>query len=62
MNLFYKGFSAKIYFSALTDTFYGELLHDEELIAFQATQLEDIKQAFHEAIDQHYSKQRSEFF
>jgi len=60
MNLFYKNFTAKIYFSPRTDTFFGEIQNLSELVAFQAHELADIQQAFQEAADLYLSTRKVE--
>ena len=53
MQLQYKGFSANIRYSAATEGFYGEVIDALVVVAFQASDLDDIRPAFQEAVDQY---------
>ncbi|MBP6104459.1 MAG: hypothetical protein KBD23_04680 [Gammaproteobacteria bacterium] len=53
MEIHYKQFRAKIYFSAETDSFYGEVLEVPWLVSFQAKDLQEARVLMIEAIE-HY--------
>jgi len=53
LEIRYKGFIAKIFFSADVGMFYGEVLNADHLITFQALNLDEAKQILYEVID-HY--------
>jgi predicted HicB family RNase H-like nuclease len=47
----FKGYYAEVHFSAGDDVFYGKLLGISDLISFEGTSVSDLKQAFHEAVE-----------
>lgn len=49
--LHYKGYSAKPEYSAEDYVFYGTVLEISDLVDFQAETVEDLEEAFHEAVD-----------
>lgn len=53
MEIEYKGFVAKIFFSPEVGAFCGEILNLEDVITFQVAFLEDAMQIMQEAIE-HY--------
>ena len=53
MQLQYKGFSANVRYSAATEGFYGEVVDALAVISFQASALDDIAEAFQEAVEQY---------
>lgn len=53
MKMNYKGFTAKIEFSADDNVFVGRLIGIEDIVMFEAETVEGLKNAFHEAVDFH---------
>ncbi len=53
MELQYKGFIAKIFFSPEVGVFCGEVLNSDDVISFQVGDLQDAIYAMQQAID-HY--------
>ncbi|MEY3182426.1 MAG: hypothetical protein RLZ35_411 [Pseudomonadota bacterium] len=51
MELHYKGFSARVRYSACTEGFYGEAMHVDGVIAFQTSDLNAVESAFQEAVE-----------
>ncbi len=49
----YKGFSAKVEFSADDDVFFGRLLGIDDIVTFEGRTVDELKQAFREAVDFH---------
>ena len=49
----YKGFSAKIEFSADDNVFVGRLIGIDDVVMFEAETVEDLNKAFQEAVDFH---------
>lgn len=49
--LTYKGYSARIDFDAEDEIFFGHLAGIADVIGFHAESVADLKQAFHEAVD-----------
>jgi len=47
----YKGYFASVHFSAEDEVFFGKLLGINDLISFEGTNVNELKQAFHEAVD-----------
>ncbi len=52
-NLSYKGFTAKIEFSADDNVFVGRLIGIDDIVMFDSETVTGIKDAFHEAVDFH---------
>ncbi len=53
MEIYYRHFTAKVYFSAETDLFFGEVLNSPVLISFQATHMADVEPAMQDAVDRY---------
>ncbi len=53
MEIKYRGYCAKILYSADVDIFYGEISNSEELIVFLGSTLENCIEAIHSLIDSH---------
>lgn len=53
MDIQYKGFIGKIFFSANASSFCGEVLNSDDLIAFQAPNTEAAIEAMQDAIDRY---------
>lgn len=53
MDIYYKGFQAKICFSADADVFYGEVVNSKYIIAFQGKNPKDAELAMKNAVDQY---------
>ena len=53
MDIHYKKFRAKVYFSSETDSFYGEVLDVPWLVSFQAKDLQEARVLMIEALE-HY--------
>ena len=51
MEIQYKEFVAKVYFSAEADLFFGEVQNSPILISFQATHLVDVRLAMQDAVE-----------
>ncbi|MBC7901408.1 MAG: type II toxin-antitoxin system HicB family antitoxin [Saprospiraceae bacterium] len=49
----YKGFKAKIEFSADDNVLFGHLLGIEDIVSFHGETVEEVKQAFQESVDFH---------
>jgi predicted HicB family RNase H-like nuclease len=49
--LHYQGYSAEIHFSADDDLFFGKLLGINDLVSFEGASVEELKTAFHEAVE-----------
>lgn len=49
----YKGFTAKIEFSADDKVFFGRLLGIDDIVTFEAETVETLTESFHEAVDFH---------
>jgi len=49
----YKGFTAKIEFSADDNVFFGRLLGIDDVVTFEAETVEALKGSFHEAVNFH---------
>ncbi|MBW8284754.1 MAG: type II toxin-antitoxin system HicB family antitoxin [Rhizobium sp.] len=47
----YKGFSARIAFDAEDEIFFGNLAGIADVVGFHAESVDELKQAFHEAVD-----------
>ena len=47
----HKNYSADVHFSAEDDVFYGKLIGINDLILFEATSVEKLKDAFIEAVE-----------
>ena len=47
----YKGYFGKVEFSSDDDCFFGKLIGINDLVTFEGCNVEEIKQAFHEAVD-----------
>ena len=47
----YKGYLASVHFSAEDEVFFGKLLGINDLVSFEGTNVNELKQAFHEAVD-----------
>ncbi len=52
-TLIYKGFTAKIEFSADDDVFVGRLIGIDDVVGFHGETVEEIKTAFRESVDFH---------
>jgi len=52
-TLIYKGFTAKIEFSADDDVFVGRLLGIEDIVCFHGESVEELKTAFRESVGFH---------
>jgi predicted HicB family RNase H-like nuclease len=50
-TLNYKGYSARIEFDAKDEIFFGRLAGVSDVIGFHADSVTDLKQAFHDAVD-----------
>jgi predicted HicB family RNase H-like nuclease len=50
-TLNYKGYSARIEFDAEDEIFFGRLAGVSDVIGFHADSVSDLKQAFHDAVD-----------
>lgn len=53
MEIQYKGYSAKIFYLADVDIFYGEILNCDELIVFLGSTVASCIEAIHSLIDSH---------
>lgn len=53
MEIHYKEFVAKVYFSSETDLFFGEVQNIPTLISFQATCLADVSLAMQDAVERY---------
>jgi predicted HicB family RNase H-like nuclease len=51
LEIQYKGFNAKVIFSPETDTFNGEVLNTNDLLAFQVSSPEDALSAMQDTVD-----------
>ena len=49
----YKGFTARIEFSADDNVFFGRLLGIDDIVTFEAETVEDLRRSFEEAVDFH---------
>ncbi len=49
----YKGFTAKVEFSADDDVFFGRLLGIDDIVTFEGKTVAELKQAFQETVDFH---------
>lgn len=47
----YKTYLATVHFSAEDEVFYGEIIGINDLVSFEGTTVETLKNAFHEAVD-----------
>lgn len=47
----YKGYYASVHFSAADDVFHGKLLAINDLVSFEGDSVQEVKSAFHEAVD-----------
>jgi predicted HicB family RNase H-like nuclease len=47
----FKGYYAEVHFSAVDDVFYVKLLGISDLVSFEGTSVSDLKQSFHEAVE-----------
>jgi predicted HicB family RNase H-like nuclease len=47
----YKGYSGIIHYSAEDDVFYGKIASINDLIMFEGRSVDELKNAFHEAVD-----------
>jgi len=56
MEISYKGFVARILYSADIGTFYGEILNAELLMVFQASTLQGCREAMHFTVDEYLSR------
>lgn len=52
-TLIYKGFTAKIEFSADDDVFVGRLLGIEDIVCFHGESVGELKTAFRDSVDFH---------
>ncbi len=52
-NLEYKGFKAKVEFSADDDVFFGRLIGIRDIVTFEGQTVEQLKESFKEAVDFH---------
>lgn len=53
MEINYKGYIGKVFFSPDAGAFYGEVLNSEDLIVFQAANPQTIVEAMQMAVDQY---------
>jgi predicted HicB family RNase H-like nuclease len=51
--LTYKGFIGSVHFSAADDLFFGKVEGIDDLISFEGTSVQELKNAFHYVIDEH---------
>lgn len=49
----YKGFKSQIKFSADDNVFFGHLLGIDDVVSFHGETVDELKNAFHEAVDFH---------
>lgn len=47
----YKTYLATVHFSAEDEVFYGEIIGINDLVSFEGTSVETLKNAFHEAVE-----------
>jgi predicted HicB family RNase H-like nuclease len=47
----YKGYQASVVYEAEDDLLVGHIMHINDIIGFHGTSLEEMKAAFHEAVD-----------
>lgn len=47
----YKEYFATVHYSALDEVFVGKLIGINDLVSFEGTTVEELKMAFHEAVD-----------
>ncbi len=52
-NLEYKGFKAKVEFSADDDVFFGRLIGIRDIVTFEGQTVDQLKESFKEAVDFH---------
>jgi len=51
--LTYKGFIGSVHFSAEDDVFFGKIEGINDLITFEGGSVQELKDAFHDMVDQH---------
>ncbi|BAY39971.1 HicB protein [Nostoc sp. NIES-2111] len=58
----YKGYEAVVEFDDEAEIFHGEVINIRDVITFQADNVKDLKQAFHDSIDDYleFCKERGE--
>lgn len=49
----YKGYVGHVTFDDEADLFHGEVVNTRDVITFQGKSVEDIRQAFHESVDEY---------
>lgn len=47
----YKGYAGRVEFDDEAGTFHGEVVNTRDVITFQGTTVEEIRQAFHDSVD-----------
>jgi predicted HicB family RNase H-like nuclease len=52
-TLEYKGYQAKVEFSVEDDVLFGELSGINDLVTFEGDNVQELKQAFHDAVDEY---------
>ncbi|KQS26869.1 type II toxin-antitoxin system HicB family antitoxin [Dyadobacter sp. Leaf189] len=50
-SLFYDGYTASIYYSPADEVFFGKLIGVNDLVTFEGTSVEALKQGMQEAVD-----------
>lgn len=58
----YKGYEAIVEFDEEADIFHGEVINIRDVITFQGSSVEELKQAFHDSVDDYleFCKERGE--
>ena len=58
----YKGYTGHVEFDAEAGLFHGEVLDTRDVITFQGTSVEDLKQAFRDSVDDYldFCEERNE--
>ena len=58
----YKGYEASANFDEDAGVFHGEVLNTRDVITFQGTSVKELKEAFHESVDDYlaFCKERGE--
>jgi len=57
LEIHYRGFVAEVFFSPEAGSFCGEVLNSSDVIAFQASTLEEARQALQESVEQYLQYQ-----
>src|ERR1022692_1692835 len=54
----YKGYEAKVDLDEEAGVFHGEIINTRDVITFQGTSVEELKQAFEDSVDDYRSEER----